>query len=45
MIKIEIICLENQTKILTKEFAIYIEGKFELKKDDAEAPLIILKSE
>lgn len=37
---IEIIILDNRTKIKTNDIEIFIEGNFEIKKNGAEAPII-----
>lgn len=37
---IQITILNNQTKIITNDLKINIEGSFEIKKEGAEAPII-----
>ncbi len=41
---VQIIIIDNQTKIKTNDLEIHIEGGFEIKKEGAEAPIINVAS-
>lgn len=37
---VEIIIIDNKSKIKTNDIEIYIDGPFEIKKEGAEAPIV-----